>query len=105
MNYDVPSRRNLRPVAPQNFAHAAFNAVPHNRAAKGFLNADPESAGLADRERFCGGTFVRKLPPESLIRLRYLRAEENRVSCGDGALSVETCVSAKNSPPQSRQLD
>src|SRR6266851_1503780 len=77
MNYDVPSRRNLRPVAPQNFAHAPFNAIPHNRAAKGFLNADPESAGLADRERFCGGTFVRKLPPESLIRLRYLRAEEN----------------------------
>jgi hypothetical protein len=27
------------------------------------------------------------------------------VFCGDGALSVETCVSAKNSPLQSRQWD
>jgi hypothetical protein len=27
------------------------------------------------------------------------------VFCGDGALLVETCVSAKNSPPRCQQLD
>jgi hypothetical protein len=27
------------------------------------------------------------------------------VFCGDGALSVETCVSAKNSPPRCQQCD
>ena len=62
MNHDVPSRRNLRPVAPQNFADAAANAVPHHRAAQSFLDADPEAAGAAGRERSCGGTFARKSP-------------------------------------------
>jgi len=77
MNYDVPSCRNLRPVAPQNFTNAAFDAIPHNRAAKSFLNADPEAAGAAARERFCGGTFVRRSPLDGLVRNRWLRTEEN----------------------------
>src|ERR1700722_2303712 len=78
MNHDVPSRRNLHPVAPQNFADAAFNAVPHHRAAQSLLNADPEAADAAARKRFCGRkTFARSFPPDGLIRNRSLRAEEN----------------------------
>ena len=77
MNHDVPSRRNLRPVAPQNFANAAANAVPHHRAAQSFLDADPEAAGAARRERSSGGTFARSFPPEGLIRKLGTRAEEN----------------------------
>src|SRR5579863_5482753 len=74
---DVPSRRNLRRVAPQNFPDAAFDAVPHHRAAKSFLHADPEPAGVPCPERAGGRCVARKLPPESFIRNRWVRAEEN----------------------------
>jgi hypothetical protein len=44
MNYDVPSRRILRSIAPQNFANAAPYAVAYHRAPQRFLHADAEAA-------------------------------------------------------------
>src|SRR5271165_182771 len=77
MNHDVPSRRNLRPVAPQNFADAAFYAVAYHRAAQSFLYADPEAAAVARRARLHRATFERWLPPAGLFRKPGTGAEEN----------------------------
>jgi len=44
MNHDVPSRRILRSIAPQNFADAAPYAVAYHRAPQRFLHADAEAA-------------------------------------------------------------
>jgi hypothetical protein len=44
MNHDVPSRRILRSIAPQNFANAASYAVAYHRAPQRFLHADAEPA-------------------------------------------------------------
>jgi hypothetical protein len=77
MNHDVPSRWNLRLVAPQDLPDAAANAVAHYRAAHGFLNADAEAAARAR--------------PELLARVagreRLLRAKEK------GELRARTAVS------------
>jgi hypothetical protein len=68
MNYDIPSRRNLRPIAPQDFTDAAANAIPHHRSAQRFLDADAEAA-----EAFRPGSYV----PGDLARSCCLRAEEH----------------------------
>jgi hypothetical protein len=47
MNHNVPSRWNLRLIAPQDLPDAAANAVAHYRAAYGFLDADAEAAARA----------------------------------------------------------
>src|SRR5579863_3911957 len=82
MNHDVPSRRNLRPVAPQNIADAALDAVAHYRTAQSFLHADAEAAdapGVFRQRRGGRKTLApgRKIPPAGRTRKRYLRAEEN----------------------------
>jgi len=48
--------------------------------------------------------FLRRAAKTLRPPLVFMRARKPCV-CGGGALSVETCVSAKNSPPLSRQLD
>jgi hypothetical protein len=73
MNHDVPSRRNLRPIAPQNFADASPYAIPHYSATEGFLDADSESARAA-----WPGSFASGLSVVCSTRLKcILRAEEN----------------------------
>ncbi len=73
MNHDVPSRRNLRPIAPQDFTDAPPYAIPHHSTAESFLNADSESAGAAfPGSVACGRCLVR---PACLQRV--LQAEEN----------------------------
>jgi len=44
MNHDVPSRRILRSIAPQDFADAAPNAIAYHRAPQRLLHADAEAA-------------------------------------------------------------
>jgi hypothetical protein len=67
MNYDVPSRRNLRSVAAQDFPDPAANAVAHNRAAQGLLDADAEATsrsqpnGLVPDSPCIGAEKYRKL--------------------------------------------
>jgi len=68
MNHDVPSRRNLRSVAPQDFTNTAADAIAHHRATQCFLDADTETA---DEVR--PGSLVRR----GLARNRELRAEEH----------------------------
>src|ERR1700688_3211259 len=83
MNHDVPSRRNLRFIAPQDFPDAAANAIPHDRATQGLLDADAKAA-----DRACRGC----LDPKGLVigaarRGCLLRAEEN---CKLGARTALT---------------
>ena len=44
MDDDVPSRGNLLPVQPRQFAQAPPDSIAHNRAAKRFLNAEAKAA-------------------------------------------------------------
>src|SRR5258705_11848594 len=81
MNHDVPSRRNLRPIAPQDFSDAAANAIPLHWATQGFLDADAEPADGArpadvihSRPGF--DVACRRLSPGKLARNRPMRAEE-----------------------------
>ena len=73
MNYNVPSRWNLRPIAPQNFTNPAAYAIPHNSATQGFLDADAESTGAARPGNRASGNCV----VGSARLKRVLRAKEN----------------------------
>jgi len=44
MNYDIPSREDLRNIAPEDFADAAADSIPHHRAPERFFHADAEPA-------------------------------------------------------------
>jgi hypothetical protein len=44
MNYDVPSRGDLRTIPPEDFADAAANSIADYRASQRFLDADAETA-------------------------------------------------------------
>ena len=73
MNHDVPSRRNLRAIAPQDFTDAAAYAIPHDRATQCFLDADAESAGARWPGNLASVNFV-----VGADRLRHVpRAKEN----------------------------
>src|SRR6266436_9992791 len=81
MNHDVPSRWNLRPIAPQDFPDAAANPIPLHCATQGFLDADAEPADgarPADVIHSRPGFDVahRRLTPGRLALNRLLRAEE-----------------------------
>ena len=84
MNHDVPSRRNLRPVAPQNFADAAANAVPHHRAAQGFLDADAEAADAVRPRRSCGRSAARSLAGHQSRRKRCCERKKLRIEGSSG---------------------
>jgi len=73
MNHDVPSRRNLRPIAPQNFADAAANAIAHHCATQSFLDADAESTYAARPLSFMPGGLI----AGTARRQCLLRPEEN----------------------------
>ena len=82
MNHDVPSRWNLRPIAPQDFPDAAANPIPLHCATQGFLDADAEPADgsrpadvIHSRPGF--DVACRRLSPGRLALNRLLRAEEN----------------------------
>jgi len=44
MYHDVPSRGNLRIIAPKNFSNAAADPIAKRRASQSFLDADAETA-------------------------------------------------------------
>ena len=107
MNHDVPSRWNLRLIAPQDLPDAAANAVAHYRAAHGLLDADAEAAARAWPGAAGSGVGAaraklsrqgarcylspqaacRELLPRATCRERLLRAKEK------GELRARTAVS------------
>jgi hypothetical protein len=44
MNYDVPSRGDLRIITPKDFSDAAADSIADHRASERFLDADAETA-------------------------------------------------------------
>jgi len=73
VNHDVPSRRNLRPIAPQNFADAPPYAISHYSATECFLDADSESTVAVWPGSFASERCI--VRPAGFWRA--LRAEEN----------------------------
>src|SRR4029077_13111324 len=73
MNHDVPSRRNLRFITPQNFTNSAAYAIAHHSATQSLLHADAESA---DAVWPCNLVFVGSVVGSARLKC-LLRAEEN----------------------------
>src|SRR5579872_1581141 len=81
MNHDVPSRRNLRPIASQNFSDAAADAIAYHCTAQSFLDADAKPADRRRRGRIVRWTLdvgeaSRRPSPRRFLPNRQLRAEE-----------------------------
>ena len=74
MNDDVPSRRYLRKILPQDFADAALDAIADYRATYSLVHADSQAAvpeAIGSRE---GRKLRARAPPPAAIYRFELRA-------------------------------
>jgi len=67
MYHDVPSRGNLRIIAPKNFSNAAADPIAEHRASQSFLDADAETASRSAIGAIKNHELRRGFPPAAAI--------------------------------------
>jgi len=67
MYHDVPSRGNLRIIAPKNFSNAAADPIAKRRASQSFLDADAETASRSAIGAIKNHELRRGFPPAAAI--------------------------------------
>ena len=67
MNYDVPSREDLRNIAPKDFADATADSIAHHRASKRLFHADAKPATRSAVSAIKNHKLRRRSSPASAI--------------------------------------
>ena len=67
MNYDVPSRGDLRTIPPKNFSNPSADPIAGHRASQRLLHADAEAASRSAIGAVKNNELRRAFPPAAPI--------------------------------------